>query len=371
MVVTSAAAAEADAGFVSAAAELGADDADAGGPRPLAGAPVKGQALAIPAGTFRAGSTPGEPGREAAVEPALLEVELGSFKIDALPYPNDPVLPPVMVDSPEEAARLCGEQGARLCTELEWERACKGPDGDRYATGPVWDSACERSPSRCASGFDVRAQGFMPEWTDSRFEDRSEVPVVRGGPDAARRCAARIRGTAKTTPARMAFRCCHGARNDAAVPKIEAKTAFRKTSLEAADLERIFAASPELSRIAEGVRLFSDDEAKTIVSRSSASADGIHFATSPILWSPEPGVELLVATGRARKTAFVVALWVLPNDTYRFASSFLLLGDSAPVALAYEPSRRKELRWSACWHCAGEQGAVSVRDDGRVVIVQY
>ncbi|MBX3214782.1 MAG: hypothetical protein KF850_22290 [Labilithrix sp.] len=105
--------------------------------------------------------------------------------------------------------------------------------------------------------------------------------------------------------------------------------------------------------------------------RSEGWAAGIHFATSPILWSPETGIELLVATGRAKKTGFVVALWTLPDGKYRFASSFLFLDDAAPVALAYEPSRRKELRWSACWGCAGEQGAVSLRDDGRVVIVHY
>ena len=152
---------------------------------------------------------------------------------------------------------------------------------------------------------------------------------------------------------------------------IETRPAFRKTSLDADDLAKIFAEVPELTRISEGVRLFTSDDVKTILARSSSSGDGISFAASPILWSPEAGVELLVATGRAKKTSFVVALWPLPDGKYRFASSFLLLGATMPVALAYEPSRRKELRWSACWNCAGEQGAVSLRDDGRVVIVQY
>jgi hypothetical protein len=43
----------------------------------------------------------------------------------------------------------------------------------------------------------------------------------------------------------------------------------------------------------------------------------------------------------------------------------------APVALAYEPFRKKELRWTACWGCSGEQGAVSYRDDRRVIVVQH
>jgi hypothetical protein len=370
-VQTTVAMVEVDAGFVSAASELAAPVVDGGGVRPLAASSIAGQKLDIAAGTFASGSTPGDEGREAALEPALVDVRLGPFSIDALPYPNDPTAVPELVASPGEAARLCSERGARLCTELEWERACKGPDDDRFATGSRWNEECDQSPSRCSSGFGARAMGFIREWTDSRFDDGKESAVVRGGPASARRCAARSRATAKGMPARMAFRCCHGERNAIAVAPIESRPAFRKTTLDASDLGKIFAEVPELSRIGEGVRLFNDADVKTILARSGAPADGITFATSPILWSPEPGVELLVATGRAKKTGFVVALWTLPEGKYRFASSFLLLGDVAPVALAYEPSRRKELRWTTCWSCAGEQGAVSLRDEGRVVIVQY
>ncbi|MBX3208169.1 MAG: hypothetical protein KF764_24190 [Labilithrix sp.] len=382
-VETSAASVELDGGFVSAASELAVDAVDAGGARPLVPAEAAGTRHDVPAGTLVSGSTPGDEGRDAAFEPALVDVTMGAFAIDALPYPNDPGAVPTLASSRGEAARLCSERGARLCTELEWERACKGPDGDRYATGPIWNDACDRAPSQCASGFGARAMGFMREWTDSTavWKGGEESPVVRGGPASARRCGARASATAKGAPHAMAFRCCHGARNDVAVAPIEPRPAFRKTDLDASDLARIFAGVPELRRISDSVRLYGDPEVKAIIARGAPRARaegsttpwaaGIHFATSPILWSPEPGVELLVATGRAKRTGFVVALWPLPGGKYRFASSFLLLDDAAPVALAYEPSRRKELRWSTCWSCAGEQGAVSLRDDGRVVIVQY
>jgi formylglycine-generating enzyme required for sulfatase activity len=370
-----------DAGFVSAIAELAPATIDAGGARGSEGArglstaTMAGQALDIPAGTFASGSTPGDEGREAAIEPALVEVTLGAYAIDALPYPNDPTAPPTMVSSQDEAVRLCSERGARLCSELEWEHACKGPSGDPFATGAKWNDACDTAPSRCASGFGVRAMGFLREWTDSKFTGVRETPVIRGGPKA-HRCAARARSSIaseKNAPStsRMAFRCCHGDRTDAAIAPIGTLPAFRKTNLEASDLVKIFAQVPELSRISENVRLYSDADVKTILARSSSDGDGIVFATSPIVWSPEPGVELLVATGRAKKTGFVVALHPLPHDKYRFASSFLLLNEPLPVALAYEPSRRKELRWTTCWNCAGEQGGVGLRDDGRTVIVQY
>lgn len=378
-VETSAASVELDAGFVSAAAELAVPVVESGGARPLVAPEPAGARHDVPAGTLASGSAPGDEGRVAAFEPALVGVKLGAFAIDALPFPNDPAAAPVLVSSQGEAARMCRERGARLCTELEWERACKGPGDDRFATGPVWNDACDRAPSRCASGFGARAMGFMREWTDSSavWKGDAASPVVRGGPGSARRCGARASAAAAGTPAQMAFRCCHGARNDVEVAPIASRPAFRKTDLSAEDLARIFADIPELSHVRENIRLYGDPEVKSIVSRGAPRgraegwAAGIHFATSPILWSPETGIELLVATGRAKKTGFVVALWTLPDGKYRFASSFLFLDDAAPVALAYEPSRRKELRWSACWGCAGEQGAVSLRDDGRVVIVHY
>ena len=197
--------------------------------------------------------------------------------------------------------------------------------------------------------------GFLREWTDGRFEGR-QGPVVRGGPRSARRCAARSRlRRGKPQPTRqLAFRCCHGDRNEAATAKIEAKP-VPQDGFEASDLAKIFASVPELTRITEGVRLL-DADVKTILSdRSVCRRHHVRDITDPR--SPEPGVELLVATGRAKKTGFVIALWPLPDGTYRFASSFLLLNDADPIALAYEPSRRKELRWTTCWTVRASKAA--------------
>ena len=89
--------------------------------------PRASELVAIPGGTLRAGSTPGDPGRVPELEPKNQEVELGPFSIDRLPYPNDPGQPALLGQARDDARRLCAERGARLCTELEWERACKGP----------------------------------------------------------------------------------------------------------------------------------------------------------------------------------------------------------------------------------------------------
>src|SRR4030095_3533230 len=98
----------------------------------------------------------------------MLEVELGEFSIDRLPYPNDPAAPPLTGATRQRAQALCAERGGRLCHELEWERACKGPEDKPYRGGRVWDPTCAREPSTCASGLGVLAMGgALREWTAS------------------------------------------------------------------------------------------------------------------------------------------------------------------------------------------------------------
>jgi hypothetical protein len=362
------------AGFVSAAAVLEAAGSDAGPMRGPGGASHAGDARDLPAGTFASGSTPGDEGRDPTVEPALVDVSLGAYAIDALPYPNDPALPFKTGAGLEEATRLCRDRGARLCTELEWERACKGPDGDAFATGARWNVACEKDRAACASGFGARAMGTLAELTDSRFAGiggNDGALVVRGG---AHRCAARAKvgdGVAGAKVSDLAFRCCKGAPNVAKIAPIEPRPAFKKTTLEPVELARIFAKVPELARLGSDLRYFTEGDVRALTARSSTAHEGITFMTTPIVWSPETGAELLVATGRGKTMSFVVALWTLPGDRYRFASAFLMLNDLSPVALAFDPARGKELHWTSCWGCSGEQGFVSYRpEEHRVVIVQ-
>ncbi len=366
---------EGEAGFTSAAAALEAVGADAGSARALSEAAAAGTLIDIAAGEFASGSTPGDEGRDPSIEPALVPATLGAYAIDALPYPNDPHVPFTTGVSIDEASRLCRDRGERLCNELEWERACKGPDSDAFATGPRWNPACEKDGKRCASAFRVRALGTIAELTSSRFpstEGGDGAPVLRGGAGAApsHRCAARSRAAAAST-SNAGFRCCKGATNDVRIAPIESRPAFKKTNLEPAQLAKIFAQAPELLRLGADLRYFTEGDVRAMTTRGGAAHEGITFLTSPVLWSPEPGAELLVATGRGKTMSFVVALWTLPNDRYRFGSALLMLNDLSPVALAFETSRRKELRWTSCWGCNGEQGLVSYRpDDHRVVIVQ-
>jgi formylglycine-generating enzyme required for sulfatase activity len=326
-----------------------------------------GQVVQIPAGKLLCGSTPGDPGRDPTDEPVEVPIDVGAFGIDALPFPNDPGQPPRTGVTRQAAAAACSERGARLCTEVEWERACKGPNdasdagfgADEYATGKTWNPDCDKEPATCASPSGARAMGATREWT-AGDDQRGE----------AHRCAARTAVPPDRADSAATFRCCHGNATAAVIPEPTQEIPFRRPKLDAAEIGAIFAKVPELARVAPDVKFFDPGDANGIVNRSTGSHEGVTFTESPVLWSPEPGAELLVVVGHAKSSSFVVALYPLPEGKYRLASSFLMQNDLSPVALAFDGHRRKELIWTSCWSCAGDQGHVSLRDDHRVVIVQ-
>jgi hypothetical protein len=353
-----------------------ASSADAAAPRAHALAPKADEHIDVPAHGFAVGSTPGDEGRDPTTELPLVTMSVPAFGIDALPYPNDPGRPPRTNVAHTEAEKLCADRGARLCTELEWEAACRGPQGDGFASGATWDASCEKDPATCASGYGVRGMGALREWTASTIPAAGELvasPAIRGGggtTKGAHRCARRARLDAKDAHGApdLAFRCCRGAAPPDAIPAIEGKPAFRKAPLGAVQIAKILASVPELVRIGPDVALF-DANDTAYLTRSKEPHEGIAFTTTPLLWSPEPGAELLVLTGRNKAMSFVVALWVVGEDKYRIGSYFYMLGDAAPIALAYRP-HEATLYWTTCWQCSGEMGKVSLREDHHVVIIQ-
>jgi hypothetical protein len=134
-----------------------------------------------------------------------------------------------------EARGLCEEQGKRLCSELEWERACKGPNNWRYEYGEAYrpercdtGTAPTMRPSGfklgCASEFGVHdMHGGVWEWTASAWGRgvEHELITLRGGNASAGelvgRCAnAMGRPPSSKTPG-IGFRCCAGPKNDAEV----------------------------------------------------------------------------------------------------------------------------------------------------------
>jgi len=123
--------------------------------------------------------------------------------------------------------RLCETKGKRLCTEQEWEKACKGPQSLRFPYGDAFDAnACntERKDGDdreiagagafplCASGYGVRdLSGNVAEWTATQFaalSDRTQKGGSFDRPDYAARCSARRSGAISAKAAEVGFRCC-------------------------------------------------------------------------------------------------------------------------------------------------------------------
>lgn len=192
----------------------------------------------IPPGTLLAGTTPGATPRIAEEELPGTPVALHGFYIDLYPYPNEHGAIPTTNVTREDAAALCGQKGKRLCTELEWERACKGEANLTYeygaeyraatcATGVTSEEAARRPTGdrpACKSSFGVlELHGGAWEWTASRWGrgTKEDLGVLRGGNAVAGalvgRCANALARSPKQKGPTMGWRCCAGDANDAEV----------------------------------------------------------------------------------------------------------------------------------------------------------
>jgi formylglycine-generating enzyme required for sulfatase activity len=343
-------------------------------------APLKEEFVTVPGGTLRAGSRPGTPGRVPRLEPRTYEVELGAFRMDKLPYPNDPSQPPLRGVSRDDAERRCAERGARLCTELEWERACKGPENADFVTGSAWTAACGTTPLRCASPFEVLGLTTLREWTASDLvvsgDARTSGAVVRGAsataPDDQHRCAHREIVPADRVSDDLGFRCCRGAPNAAKVEEPKLGQTFVRRRLDAARLGRLLAADPRTATLAKDVKLFREPEAaRTVVARGPGDEKGFSFTVAPMVWNPSPGAEYLLVAARSQAdTSFVLAYHVVGDDEFALAASFVMKGEPGPVAFAYSDYIRPRLHFSTCWGCPGETGKILFREPDTVAILQ-
>jgi sulfatase modifying factor 1 len=198
-------------------------------------APPRGM-LWIPPGILLAGTPEDRLPRQPDAEMPGAQVVLKGFFIDEFPFPNEPGAIPLTGVTRDEAQELCEKQGRRLCTELEWERACKGPDQRIYAYGDAYRAAdCGTGAPppgtppvgllpNCRSAFGVRdLHGSVAQWTASpwgRGEDSGRV-AVRGGTgepgEVFARCAHVFPEHPEKRSPRLGFRCCAGERNLAEV----------------------------------------------------------------------------------------------------------------------------------------------------------
>jgi sulfatase modifying factor 1 len=211
-----------------------ADAAPPWSPRSRTPTPPYGM-IWVPPGALIAGTPPDRLPRVADEEMPGEQIVLGGFFMDAFAYPNEEGAIPQTGATWEQARERCAERGKRLCTELEWERACKGPRnlvyeyGDRYrAEACSTGKSARMLPSghrpACRSEFGARdMHGGVWEWTASRWGRglSAELMSLRGGNDAAGelvgRCANALARPPSTSASNIGFRCCKGELNEAVV----------------------------------------------------------------------------------------------------------------------------------------------------------
>ncbi|MFL5347088.1 MAG: protein kinase domain-containing protein [Hyalangium sp.] len=181
----------------------------------------------VSGGTFKLGADPSDSDKLSDEHP-LQSVEVGSFCVDEYEYPNKAGVNPRVNVSWTEAVQACNDAHKRLCTEQEWEKACKGPGNARFPYGNTFDaSRCNADDGsgqvralvpagrfqQCRSAYQVAdLSGNVAEWTASPFEGSSENKTQKGGAfDRGRyavRCSARINGIPTEQKPDVGFRCC-------------------------------------------------------------------------------------------------------------------------------------------------------------------
>ncbi|HYF50685.1 MAG TPA: formylglycine-generating enzyme family protein [Planctomycetota bacterium] len=178
----------------------------------------------IPAGQMLYG-----PNEERDVKPTAKDVaqriSVKAFCIDKYEYPNEPGEAPMRSVSWIEAGKLCGDRGKRLCSEYEFEKACRGPAGTVYTYGDGYaEKVCPKAAenyglgqfSNCVSGFDVYDMGGgVFEWTSSSVGDnpKADLRILRGGMnedggEQNSKCTYRTRFAAAQQTRDVGFRCC-------------------------------------------------------------------------------------------------------------------------------------------------------------------
>ena len=174
----------------------------------------------IPPGPFLAGRLHSEDDASSSEPLAERRVTKG-FLIDALEYPNIKGEEPITATTFTEAAKLCEDQGKRLCSSDEWERACKGPESKIYSYGDHFD------PEFCGNGLDDRYRsgskpecrnawgvydmsGNFIEWTATPAKEGRYITKggLRGNAEKGTRCAYSTDQAQAYKTGSLGFRCC-------------------------------------------------------------------------------------------------------------------------------------------------------------------
>jgi eukaryotic-like serine/threonine-protein kinase len=214
-----------------------------GAPRPPApssappGPPAVGMAPAgscpagmklVSGGAFKMGTAPDDPD-QASDERPLESRQVPSFCVDEFEHPNQAGVFPTVNVSWLEAKEACQNAGKRLCTEEEWEKACKGAGNARFPYGNAFDAdRCSTDDAagndrglaesgrfpQCRSSYGVAdLSGNVAEWTATPYAGGADMTQKGGAFNRsafAVRCSARLNALPSARSGTVGFRCCAG-----------------------------------------------------------------------------------------------------------------------------------------------------------------
>jgi eukaryotic-like serine/threonine-protein kinase len=179
--------------------------------------------ILVRGGTFKMGKDTAEEGTNA--EPVSMSQQVASFCIDEFEFPNQAGALPRVDVTWTDARDACAEAGKRLCSEAEWEKACKGPGNPRFPYGTAFDAKrCNTEGNQgkavasgtfgsCRSGYRVAdLSGNVAEWTDGTLGggDRVQKGGAFNAQQPSARCAARVSTEPDAHSPAVGFRCCKG-----------------------------------------------------------------------------------------------------------------------------------------------------------------
>ncbi len=178
----------------------------------------------IPGGTYVRGRLYAEDKSMAhSSEPLARVIQVNPFFIDRFEFPNIKDQPPTGTVTWTAADETCRKFGKRLCSELEWEKACKGPNNFIYTYGDTWDpSMCGESMEApytlgsrpdCVSSYGVYdLSGGFREWSGDARPGKEGRKIVKGGhrgnAERGDRCAYYVDESKGYQDSTLSFRCC-------------------------------------------------------------------------------------------------------------------------------------------------------------------
>ena len=153
----------------------------------------------IPAGAMLTGNLNQEIQQEMASafdkRPSIKKLK--GFYIDKYEYPNATTksdgseVVPVTGVSYFRAKNACKKMGKRLCTSLEWEKACRGSESLIFSYGDSFDATKCTLDGNYKLGKDPDCKntngvygmsGGPREWTSSNTKESTSRKIVKGGP---------------------------------------------------------------------------------------------------------------------------------------------------------------------------------------------